>query len=501
MMCTRGRAPAPPSCRCVRVVRRGPREGGRGRGEAPEPRAQKKCRRQEHVHPARCTPWCTRRAAQNCGGGGGGGGVRARARRVGAPAARATRARRTVAGFARGSATSRREIPVGGGRNTKMLLFRVTPTSAFLTRVPRARGPARFPGSVARRSARQSVHRSASPSSSASSCSCRRLPASVRLERAILFEEAIGAPSEVDLYGGRSASYSRSYFVGRRAVFGALCFGGTLPSRGCASTRRRRQTPSRAPRPARRRPRRRRPRRAAGAAREWLSMGSTAARAQMATRLPELLKHMHMTARVLESLRAGTTSTMHSSGNPERGGRLSTRRRAPVGRKVCLRAGPSPGGVGALQVAWAPVSQSFKKASTHAQHTIANRAAPRTGGSRTGTVGAAGGAAGGAADALGVRSSCFNNWLTGGPAAIGAVRPATAGHAHAHPRAVGAPSVVLDDRSEQGVTCARRRAHRGSSIASATKISREMVADRRTIGLTRCDPRATPQSDPENPTP
>ena len=245
MMCTRGRAPAPPSCRCVRVVRRGPREGGRGRGEAPEPRAQKKCRRQEHVHPARCTPWCTRRAAQNCGGGGGGGGVRARARRVGS-------AGRVQGQPGRGapwpalrkvSATRRcRENPSQRGPEyEKCYFFRVTLTVRLLdTRPAGGRGPARFPGSVARRSARQSVHRSASPSSSASSCSCRRLPASAATRAGHSFRggDWSAPPRSTCTAEGRGRRTLARTLSGA-APFSALCASeAPLPSRGRASTRR-----------------------------------------------------------------------------------------------------------------------------------------------------------------------------------------------------------------------------------------------------------------------
>ena len=65
----------------VRAVgaRRAARRGRRA-GEGPGAARAKNAAGRQHVHPARCTTWCTRRAAQNCDGGGGGGGVRAGAR-------------------------------------------------------------------------------------------------------------------------------------------------------------------------------------------------------------------------------------------------------------------------------------------------------------------------------------------------------------------------------------------------------------------------------------
>ena len=53
---------------------------GQRAGEGPGAARAKNAAGRQHVHPARCTTWCTRRAAQNCDGGGGGGGVRAGAR-------------------------------------------------------------------------------------------------------------------------------------------------------------------------------------------------------------------------------------------------------------------------------------------------------------------------------------------------------------------------------------------------------------------------------------
>ena len=132
MMCTRGPCRAPPSCRCVQWVRGGPREGGGGRGRAPEPRAQKMQQAgsmytqrdaQHGVHDAPRKIATAAAAAAACG--------RARGARA-APAACKGDPGAAHRGLARASLTRRcRENPGGRGWNTKnvsqILLQNVAP--------------------------------------------------------------------------------------------------------------------------------------------------------------------------------------------------------------------------------------------------------------------------------------------------------------------------------------------------------------------------------------
>ena len=124
MMCTRGPCRAPPSCRCVQWVRGGPREGGGGRGRAPEPRAQKMQQAgsmytqrdaQHGVHDAPRKIATAAAAAAACG--------RARGARA-APAACKGDPGAAHRGLARASLTRRcRENPSGRGWNTKNVTF------------------------------------------------------------------------------------------------------------------------------------------------------------------------------------------------------------------------------------------------------------------------------------------------------------------------------------------------------------------------------------------
>ena len=185
--------------------------------------------------------------------------------------------------------------------------------------------------------------------------------------------------------------------------FRRFVLGGTSPSRGPSTRRRRKPVASSAA--ARRRPRRRRPREERDAS-GWLSMGLSAAQgADGHAPAGAAEAHAH------DGPRFGVLEGRDHVDDAQLGQPPSVAADCPhgaeplVGRKVCLRADGRRHGRawGALQVAFFGLRyhKASKKRAPMPSTPSPTGAAPRTGGSRTGTVGSGERRGGRRGDALG----------------------------------------------------------------------------------------------------